>query len=468
MAYTKIHPIKATVNKAIDYICNPEKTDESIYISSFACAAETAAYDFKYTLDHANDFNSIKKDEKENKAFHLIQAFSPGEVSFEETHAIGKELADKLLGGKYSYVLTTHIDKGHVHNHIIFCAVDNLQFNHYHDCKKSYWCIRNLSDDLCREHNLSVIDTNNCRGMKYKEWSENRNQNSWKAKLRKDINQSIKASSNYEEFLALMKAKGYEMKNTALDNSSGKYIAFRPFGQDNFIRGRAKSLGSNYTKQRIKERIDNKKLRSTDLPQSSKKIQRLIDIDSSPKFTENIGLKKWAAKENLQIAAKTYNYLYSKNVHSFSDLDDRITFLKEQAKSINSHIVSLEQQLRQLAEIIKYAEQYLETKTYNDRYLKAKDQERFFQKYESQLILFGGAERMLQQKGINLKQMNLQNLKEQYQTLDAKRSQLSKDYKTVCKEKKDLDLCKENIIKYLNISPQDLEKMPVPTIFSEL
>ena len=94
--------------------CNPEKTDESIYISSFACAAETAAYDFKYTLDHANDFNSIKKDEKENKAFHLIQAFSPGEVSFEEAHAIGKELADKLLDGKYSYVLTTHIDKGHV------------------------------------------------------------------------------------------------------------------------------------------------------------------------------------------------------------------------------------------------------------------------------------------------------------------------------------------------------------------
>lgn len=468
MAYTKIHPIKATVNKAIDYICNPEKTDESIYISSFACAAETAAYDFKYTLDHANDFDSIEKGEKENKAFHLIQAFSPCEVSFEEAHAIGKELADKLLGGKYSYVLTTHIDKGHVHNHIIFCAVDNLQFNHYHDYKKSYWRIRNLSDDLCREHNLSVIDTSNCRGMKYKEWSENRNQNSWKSKLRRDINQSIKASSNYEEFLALMKAKGYEMKNTAFDNSSGKYIAFRPIGQDNFIRGRAKSLGANYTKQRIKERIDNKKLRSTAIPQSRKKIQRLIDIDSSPKFTENIGLKKWATKENLQIAAKTYSYLHSKNIHSFSELDERITFLKEQSRSINTRIVSLEQQLRQLAEIIKYAKQYLETKTYNDRYLKAKDPEKFFQKYESQLILFGGAERMLQQKGIDPKQINLPKLTEQYQALISNHNQLSKDYKTVCKDQKELKLARDNMIQYLNISSQDLEKTPAHNAFPAL
>ena len=114
MAYTKIHAITATVDKAVAYICNPDKTDESIYISSYACAPETAAIDFKYTLDHC-------RENSPNKAYHLIQAFAPGEVSFEEAHRIGKELADKVLEGKYSYVVTTHIDKGHVHNHII-CA----------------------------------------------------------------------------------------------------------------------------------------------------------------------------------------------------------------------------------------------------------------------------------------------------------------------------------------------------------
>ena len=113
MAYTKIHAIKATVDKAIDYICNPDKTDEQIYVSSYACAPETAAIDFKYTLDHC-------RENSPNKAYHLIQAFAPGEVGYEEAHRIGKELADKVLEGKYSYVITTHIDKGHIHNHIIF------------------------------------------------------------------------------------------------------------------------------------------------------------------------------------------------------------------------------------------------------------------------------------------------------------------------------------------------------------
>ena len=113
MAYTKIHAIKATVDKAIDYICNPEKTDEKMFVSSYACSPETAAYDFKYTLDHC-------RENSPNKAYHLIQAFAPGEVGYEEAHRIGKELADKVLEGKYSYVVTTHIDKGHIHNHIIF------------------------------------------------------------------------------------------------------------------------------------------------------------------------------------------------------------------------------------------------------------------------------------------------------------------------------------------------------------
>ena len=115
MAYTKIHAIKATVDKAIDYICNPDKTDEKMFISFYARSPETAAIDFKYTLDHC-------RENSPNKAYHLIQAFAPGEVSFEEARQIGKELADKVLEGKYSYVVTTHIDKGHAHNHIIFCA----------------------------------------------------------------------------------------------------------------------------------------------------------------------------------------------------------------------------------------------------------------------------------------------------------------------------------------------------------
>ena len=139
MAITKIHAIQATVHKAVNYICNSQKTDESILISSFGCSPETAAFDFKFALSKTNQADP-------NKAFHLIQAFAPGEVSYKEAHQIGVELADKLLEGKFSYIVSTHIDKGHVHNHIIFCAVDMVNQRKYVSNRQSYAYIRRTSD----------------------------------------------------------------------------------------------------------------------------------------------------------------------------------------------------------------------------------------------------------------------------------------------------------------------------------
>ena len=150
MAYTKIHPIKSTLHKAIDYICNPEKTDGKLLVDCYGCSQETAAFDFRSALQHTSDAGK-------NLAFHLIQSFLPGETTPEQAHKIGQEMADRLLSGKYSYVLTTHIDKGHLHNHLIFCAADNINYERYYDTKASYRSIRQISDQLCAENGLSVI-----------------------------------------------------------------------------------------------------------------------------------------------------------------------------------------------------------------------------------------------------------------------------------------------------------------------
>ena len=177
MAYTKIHAVKATINKAIAYICNPAKTDEQILIDSFGTAPETAHFDFKATLSKTSSADP-------NLAFHLIQSFAPGEVSYDEAHKIGQELADRLLEGKYSYVIATHIDHEHIHNHIVFCAADNINHKKYDDNKRSYYHIRELSDKLCAEHNLSIIKPGRKRGMKYNEWATRRDGTSWKERLR--------------------------------------------------------------------------------------------------------------------------------------------------------------------------------------------------------------------------------------------------------------------------------------------
>ena len=436
MAYTKIHAIKATVDKAIEYICNPDKTDEQIYVSSYACAPETAAIDFKYTLDHC-------RENSPNKAYHLIQAFAPGEVGYEEAHHIGKELADKVLEGKYSYVVTTHIDKGHIHNHIIFCAADNIEYNKYHDCTQTYHRIRHLSDELCKEHNLSVIIPGGERGKKYKEWQSDQNGSTWKTQLRRDINFCIKSASTYEEFLLLMRAKGYEIKGETFGEDAAKYISFRPLDKERFVRGSARSLGKEYTKERIRDRIEKKRERKAVIPKKDYGSRRLIDT-SDEKFQNSPGLQRWATIENLKIATKNYN-----EVGSLSDLEHKITVKTEAGKSAKQSVVELEHRMKDLAEIIKYAEQYKDNRSYHIAYKKAKNPDAYFRRYESQIILYGGARRVLEQAGIKLKGLNVDKLRAEYQALETQKKELTATYKNCEKEVRDLKRKQENLDRYL-------------------
>ena len=436
MAYTKIHAIKATVDKAIEYICNPDKTDEQIYVSSYACAPETAAIDFKYTLDHC-------RENSPNKAYHLIQAFAPGEVGYEEAHRIGKELADKVLEGKYSYVVTTHIDKGHIHNHIIFCAADNIEYNKYHDCTHTYHRIRHLSDELCKEHNLSVISPGGERGKKYKEWQSDQNGSTWKTQLRRDINFCIKSASSYEEFLLLMRAKGYEIKGETFGENAAKYISFRPLDKERFVRGSTRSLGKEYTKERIRERIEKKRERKAVIPKNDYSARRIIDT-SDEKFQNSPGLQQWAAIENLKIAAQSYN-----EAGSLSDLEHKITVKTEAGKSAKQSVVELEHRMKNLAEIIKYAEQYKANRSYHIAYKKAKNPDAYFRRYESQIILYGGARRVLEQAGIKLKGLNVDKLRAEYQTMETQKKELTATYKNYEKEVRDLKRKQENLNRYL-------------------
>ena len=413
-----------------------------MFVSSYACSPETAAYDFKYTLDHC-------RENSPNKAYHLIQAFAPGEVSYEEAHRIGKELADKVLEGKYSYVLTTHIDKGHIHNHIIFCAADNIEHNKYHDCKQSYYHIRKLSDELCKAHNLSIIIPVCERGKKYKEWQSDQNGSTWKTQLRRDINFCIKSASTYEDFLLLMRAKGYEIKGESFEEGAAKYISFRPLDKERFVRGSTKSLGKEYTKERIRERIEMKRERKSVIPKKDYSARRLIDT-SDEKFQNSPGLQQWATIENLKIATQSYN-----EVGSLSDLEHKITVKTEAGKSAKQSVVELEHRMKNLAEIIQYAELYKDNRSYHIAYKKAKNPDAYFRRYESQIILYGGARRVLEQAGIKLKGLNVDKLRAEYQALETQKKELTATYKSCEKEVWNLKRKQENLNRYLGRTQTD-------------
>ena len=163
MAVTKTHPIKSTLKAAIDYILNPEKTDGKLLASSFGCGLETADIEFAWTREAAGDRGT-------HLGRHLIQSFAVGETTPEEAHKIGMELAGAVLGGKYEFVLTTHVDKDHLHNHLIFNAVSFVDYKKYHSNKQSYHFIRRTSDRICKEHGLSVVVPGQDRGKGFREW----------------------------------------------------------------------------------------------------------------------------------------------------------------------------------------------------------------------------------------------------------------------------------------------------------
>ena len=446
MAITKIHSIKAAVSGAVKYICNPEKTDSSLYISSFATSPETAADDFKFTLSHTDRSDP-------NKAFHLIQSFAPGEVNAEEAHIIGQELADRLLQGRYSYIVSTHTDQGHIHNHIIFCAADNVGYRKYHDCKHTYWNIRRINDDLCREHNLSVIRENQHRLETYKGWQADRNGTSWKSQLKNDINAAIKQVHTYEEFLSLMTTKGYEIKDSGLEDGAHKYIAFRAPGQERWIRGRAKSLGEEYTRERIKERIEEKaRIRTERMKKLTGNPSSIIDT-SGEKFAESPGLKRWADLQNLKTAARLQSQLAEMGFRSLDEVDEKIDSLHQQAKAAKKAVISLDRQKKSAAEILYYARQYSEKSRYAGNYKKSKDPERYYQAHSYDIHLAWSAAEVLEKAGIRPETMDLRDMELRYEKLCGDRQAAGDAYRDAEKKCDALKKSREQLFSFISQKP---------------
>ena len=468
MATTKIHAIKSTVGKAIKYICNEQKTDHNVLISSYGCGVQSAEFDFKFLLGKNQ---SSGPNSEPNLAYHLIQSFAPGEVTGEEAHAISQELADRLLQGKYPYVLATHIDRDHVHSHLIFCSVNNQDYKKYHRCTQSYNQIRKLSDEICAEHGKSVIKETTRTGKTYAEWMHERKGDSWKATIKKDIDDCILISRSYEEFLQRMRDKGYEINGETFGEGSAKYISFRPYGKDRFVRGRAQSLGADYTKEKIRERIEERSSIGTEkmvqnisgpvltIEEYLKKHQTgsptsLIDT-SSEKFANSIGLSKWADKENFKRFAAMYAELGGQGFQSIQELKDRIKELRLQAHQEKKTVISLEREIKEFGNIRSFAKQYLENKKYHINYQNSKDKERYYRMHFDQINMFDSASEWLKSSGINTATLNLSKIEEHYQKLIADKNRLSDSYiakEAECDRLKKID---DSLSKFLDNPSQD-------------
>ncbi|BBD22821.1 relaxase/mobilization nuclease domain-containing protein [Streptococcus constellatus] len=381
MAITKIHPIKSTLNLAIDYIVNGDKTDEQILVSTHKCHQETAHTQFLRTRNDAGTKGNVL-------ARHLIQSFLPGETTPEIAHQIGMELCKKILKNEYEFVLSTHIDKGHIHNHIIFNNVNMVTGRCYQSNKKSYHQIRYQSDKLCKENNLSVIDEfyENYK-KKYKtngkSWYENeqaKRGTSWKSRLQFDIDRMIKQSKDWDDFLKTMADLGYEIKY-------GKHIAFKPKDKPRFTR--SKTIGEDYTEERLKERIA--EISSIKTPAVKKRIGNVIDMNTNVKVKESKGYEYWATKHNLNTMAESVIFLREQGIKSVKQLDEYIQKAADERQNLQDKIKVIDKEMLLLSATMEQVNTVKKYRAYYKEYKANSSDKSFFEEYKAQITLYENA-----------------------------------------------------------------------------
>ena len=455
MAVTKIHPIKTTLKKAIDYICNGDKTDDEIYVTTHLCSRENAHKEFELTK---KQFNSKTK----TLAHHLIQSFVPEEVSFKEAHQVGIELCEKILGGKYEYVLATHIDKDHIHNHIIFNSIDVDEGKVYHSYYGSYMNIRNQSDKLCKEHNLSVIDQeaqkeiNEIKRRKFVnwyDWSEDKKGSSYKSRLQFDMDRVIQKAINWEHFLKIMEQYGYEIK-------FGKYIAFKQKNQQRFTR--AKTIGDNYTEEKIKERIRNK----------DKEIGEFVD-------KTKYGNQDWVVHTNMQVASKILLKIRDKGFNSMEALEKGIQKISFQKNELKREFDKLSWEQKRIKEVVKHIQICMSKREHYEGYRKnpndkiymmmnRKDVEAYQKSYEEIDIFLKQFPYLKEIVLEGLKKKSSKNLfrklNEHSKELQAKQEEIIEKNNSLLKQYDELEHLKNNMNEYLGRTKTDKKESVIGEI----
>ena len=328
MAYIKIFGIKSTVKKAVDYITNPDKTDDQNLVSSYGCSPETADLEFAMTAKLGKD-NVMEKGD--NLAWHMIISFKPGEITDPNVaHEVATKIADATLKGKHEYVLSTHVDKDHVHCHLIFNATNFVDYHKYVSNKRNYHKICKLSNRICREYGLEESMPTGQKAKSYKENMEHKRGNSWKAKLKYNVDRAIWTSVSFDEFLMKMKEAGYEIRQ-------GKYLAFRAPDQKHFTN--VKTLGAYYAEDSILRRLEKNRHKARIPQNASFKVRMFVEMTSYVSDGNRPGFEQWARKNNLKEAARTFSYLSQHNLLNYEEFQNHISDLEASIQAADVQIL---------------------------------------------------------------------------------------------------------------------------------
>ncbi|MCM1345446.1 MAG: relaxase/mobilization nuclease domain-containing protein [Lachnospiraceae bacterium] len=440
----------------IDYAENPEKTDNGRLVSSYECLPETAADEFAvskylYTASTGKE----QAPEKDVLAYMIRQSFKPGEVTPEDANRIGYDLAMEFTKGKHQFIVATHTDKAHIHNHVIINSTTLDCDRKFSEPHQSGRVVAKISDRLCRENGLSVVENPKQKGLSYKEWDARRKGISWKGALQEAIDRVLPDSSNFDDFLARMRAEGYEIK-------VGKYLSFRAMGQERFTR--SKTLGADYTLEALKERIDAKGRQTTvkeNIPfPAGKKVNRLVDIEAKRQEGKGKGYEhianfvRWAKLFNLKEAANTLNFLTE---HGIADYDDLVLKAEKAGQDFDTasmRIKEVEKRLAELSALRSHIINYSKTRDIYVAYRSAKNKKAYLAAHKDEIALHESARQAFDQLG-GKKIPKAAEIQAGFSSLLAEKKELYQVYRKARKDMVDLGTAKQNIERILNIRGQE-------------
>ena len=461
MAISNILPRKTMRNRTRlqsmterhDYDQKAEKTKDGELVSSYMCSPETAAREFEESKLLYHQLTGRKQPPKRDVImYRIIQSFKPGEVSPEEANRIGYELAMKFTGGQHQFVVATHVDKKHVHTHIEFNSTNLNCDGKFQNVKDSYLVLRRLNDDLCRAHGLSVIEHPKERAKPEGEAAAIKYGTSHKGCLRQTIDRVIDACQSYEDFLARMRAEGYEIKE-------GKVLSFRAPGWDRFTR--SNKLGDDYTREALRERSTPRRGHSAagKKPHLShgRKVNMLIDIQAKLAAGKGTGYERWAKIFNLKEAAKTLNFLIENGLTDYDELAARAEQAGDRFDEVSRRIKQLEGRMADVAQLKTHIINYSKTREIYAAYKKSRHKKEFLAEHGDEIAKHEAAKKAFDALG-GKPIPKVAQLSEQYAALLAEKQEQYAEYKELRQDMIAYRTAKQNVDKILGLTPEAQEQ----------
>ena len=430
--------VAACLKNRTDYIENPDKTEQGQFVSSYACSALTADEEFMLTKRQYDLVNG-RRQKSDVIAYQIRQSFRPGEITAEEANKVGYELAMRFTKGKHAFVVATHTDRQHIHNHVIFNSTALDGSRKFRDFFFSALAVQRLSDLICLEHQLSVIEKKPYRERQKRVLYPPKESN--RDRLCGIIDTILaEKPGDYEAFLQKLEQQGYEVKR-------GKYTAVKGKGQKRFIRFR--TLGTDYGEDEIKAVLEEKAKHQPyqKKPPKEQSFQLLVDIQGKMAECKSVGYKKWATKFNLKEMSKTLLYLQEKKIDSADELRERAAAATERYHTLGDSIKAAEKRMGEIAVLRAHIVNYAKTRDVYAVYRKAGYSKKFLEAHREEIELHKAAKAAFDEADLK-KLPKVKDLNVEYSELLSQKKATYPEYRKAKEEMQELVRAQKNVERF--------------------